>query len=57
LPELFARAPTQLIDAAEYDAMNGLLVYLTENCCGRGGAVPFCRPAEALAEEECDGCG
>jgi DNA-binding transcriptional ArsR family regulator len=48
----------QLIYAAEYDAMNGLLAYLTENCCGRGAVcAPFCQPADALVAEECDGCG
>jgi ArsR family transcriptional regulator, arsenate/arsenite/antimonite-responsive transcriptional repressor len=48
----------QLIYAAEYDAMNRLLAYLTENCCGRGAScAPFCQPEEALAEERCDGCG
>jgi len=35
-----------MIYAAEYGAMNALLAYLTENCCG-GGAVcaPVCDPA------------
>src|SRR3954453_6591625 len=36
----------QLIYTAEYDAMNALLAYLTENCCGRGEVcAPFCTPA------------
>src|ERR1700722_17319223 len=30
------RLGRQLFYAAEYGAMNDLLVYLTENCCGRG---------------------
>ncbi|HTV87620.1 MAG TPA: metalloregulator ArsR/SmtB family transcription factor [Stellaceae bacterium] len=52
------RRGRQLIYAAEYDAMNGLLAYLTENCCGRGAAAaPFCQPDETLAGERCDGCG
>jgi ArsR family transcriptional regulator, arsenate/arsenite/antimonite-responsive transcriptional repressor len=35
-----------LIYAAEYSAMNALLFYLTENCCGRPntGFVPVCLP-------------
>jgi len=48
----------QLIYAAEYDTMNGLLAYLTENCCGRSeSCAPFCEPADVLAKETCDGCG
>jgi ArsR family transcriptional regulator len=37
-----------MIYAAEYGAMNALLAYLTENCCG-GDAVcmPACDPAAA----------
>jgi len=38
-----ARRSRQLIYAAAYDRMNGLVGYLTENCCG--GAS--CGPAEA----------
>jgi DNA-binding transcriptional ArsR family regulator len=30
------RMSRQLIYAAEFTAMNGLVGYLTENCCGRG---------------------
>src|SRR3954465_7639878 len=33
------RMSRQLIYAAEFSAMNGLVAYLTENCCGRGSAV------------------
>ena len=52
------RIGRQLIYAAEYDAMNELLLYLTENCCGRGSVcAPVCDPADALAEETCNGCG
>jgi DNA-binding transcriptional ArsR family regulator len=32
------RASRQLIYAADFAVMNALLGYLTENCCGRGGA-------------------
>jgi DNA-binding transcriptional ArsR family regulator len=44
------RMSRQLIYSAEYGAMNELLAYLTENCCGRGEAcVPACDPADAFA--------
>lgn len=40
----------QLIYSAEYGAMNALLAYLTENCCGAGIAcAPACNPASAVA--------
>lgn len=43
------RLSRQLIYSAEYGAMTDLLVYLTENCCGRGAScVPACDPAEAF---------
>ena len=52
------RLGRQLIYAAEFAAMNELLGYLTENCCGRGeSCAPFCESAKALVEETCDGCG
>ncbi len=40
------RLGRQLIYAADFDAMNGLMGFLTENCCGQGAAVcaPACRP-------------
>jgi ArsR family transcriptional regulator len=38
------RLHRQLIYAADYAAMNGLLLYLTDNCCGRGSAAPACGP-------------
>lgn len=44
------RLSRQLIYAADFAAMNGLVGFLTENCCGRGVGVsaPACRPqAEA----------
>jgi DNA-binding transcriptional ArsR family regulator len=44
------RLSRQLIYSAEYGAMNDLLAYLTENCCGRGGArVPAGDAAATLA--------
>src|SRR5215469_810497 len=39
------RLSRQLIYAADFAAMNGLVGFLTENCCGRGVCVPVCRPA------------
>ena len=40
------RLSRQLIYSAEYSAMNALLAYLTENCCGRDvPCIPACDPA------------
>src|SRR5271155_4054362 len=40
------RVSRQLIYSAEYGAMNALLAYLTENCCGRDAVcAPVCDPA------------
>ncbi|HUN51126.1 MAG TPA: metalloregulator ArsR/SmtB family transcription factor [Candidatus Sulfotelmatobacter sp.] len=42
------RTGRQIIYAADFAAMNGLVGYLTENCCGSGAAcAPLCRPAAA----------
>jgi DNA-binding transcriptional ArsR family regulator len=43
------RLSRQLIYAADFTAMNGLVSYLTENCCGRGAetCIPACNPALA----------
>lgn len=43
----FRRAGRSLIYAAEYGAMNALVGYLTENCCG--GAADECAPRERQA--------
>lgn len=43
------RVGRQLIYAADYASMNGLIAYLTENCCGRGVAQPCCTPADMSA--------
>ena len=50
------RRSRQLIYSAEYAAMNELLAYLTENCCGRGQAasLPGCDPAIVSATGESD---
>jgi len=39
------RLHRQLIYAADFAAMNGLVLYLTDNCCGRGAAAQLCGPA------------
>ena len=40
------RDSRQLIYSADFDAMSGLVGYLTENCCaGSGACAPACRPA------------
>ena len=50
----FTREGRSLIYGAEYEAMNRLLAYLTENCC-RGDVsactVPMCEPATAAPPE------
>src|SRR5579863_9397300 len=44
------RRSRQLIYSADYGAMNLLLAYLTENCCGRGEpCTPACTPADMAA--------
>ena len=49
------RLSRQLIYSAEYGAMNALLAYLTENCCGQGAScVPACNPATAFSQGEDD---
>jgi DNA-binding transcriptional ArsR family regulator len=43
------RLSRQLIYAADFTAMNGLVAYLTENCCGgERSCAPVCNPATAL---------
>lgn len=40
------REGRRLIQTADYARMNGLIAYLTENCCGEPQAcAPVCRPA------------
>ena len=52
------RLSRNLIYSAEYGAMNQLVAYLTENCCGRGAVcVPVCDPDDVFAKEKVDGCG
>jgi DNA-binding transcriptional ArsR family regulator len=46
----FTRNGRSLIYAAEYPVMNALLLYLTENCCGRGstGCASLCVPESSM---------
>jgi ArsR family transcriptional regulator, arsenate/arsenite/antimonite-responsive transcriptional repressor len=45
------RVSRQLIYAADFTAMNALVRYLTENCCGvKGTCAPVCNPPAAMAE-------
>src|SRR5580658_5488493 len=48
------RLSRQLIYSAEYGAMNDLLAYLTENCCGRVVCAPVCNPADTFKTGESD---
>ena len=42
------RLSRQLIYATDYAAMNGVMAYLTENCCGgQAACVPACVPSAA----------
>jgi ArsR family transcriptional regulator, arsenate/arsenite/antimonite-responsive transcriptional repressor len=44
------RLSRQLIYATDFTAMNAVMGYLTENCCGGAElCAPVCRPAEATA--------
>ena len=45
------RLSRQLIYSAEYGAMNELMAYLTENCCGVVCA-PVCNPADTFRKGE-----
>ncbi|HEX4504324.1 MAG TPA: metalloregulator ArsR/SmtB family transcription factor [Alphaproteobacteria bacterium] len=41
------RVSRQIIYATDFDAMNRVVGYLTENCCGIGAAcAPACRPSD-----------
>ena len=50
------RRSRHLIYAADYGAMNELLAYLTENCCGRAEACgpAACNPAENVVTGDID---
>ena len=46
------RVGRQIFYATDFATMNALMVYLTENCCGRGAAMctPVCDPAATAAQ-------
>jgi ArsR family transcriptional regulator, arsenate/arsenite/antimonite-responsive transcriptional repressor len=48
------RASRQLIYSADFDAMNGLVGYLTENCCNQSGSecATACKPAATKARNK-----
>ena len=47
------RVGRQLFYAADFAAMNGLVAYLTENCCGSGAiSGPVCQPAKTAAKSQ-----
>ena len=39
------RLSRQLIYAADFNVMNALMAFLTENCCGGAACAPVCNPA------------
>ena len=41
------RLSRQIIYAADFTAMNAVIGYLSENCCGGESCAPVCRPASA----------
>jgi len=43
------RDSRQLIYTADFEAMNGLVGYLTENCCGGESCAPACSPTRRAA--------
>jgi ArsR family transcriptional regulator len=45
------RLSRQIIYAADFSAMNGLVAFLTENCCGRDAdaCAALCNPAQPAA--------
>ncbi len=43
------RLHRQLIYATDFSAMSGLVLYLTDNCCGRGSAAGLCSPVGGTA--------
>src|SRR5471032_726378 len=48
------RLSRQLIYSADYTAMNCLMAYLSENCCGVVSCAPVCNPATAFVPVKLD---
>lgn len=46
------RQSRSIIYSANYGAMNGLMAYLTENCCGGGTCAPAAACTSATNEEK-----
>jgi len=47
------REGRQLIQTADFDRMNDLIGYLTENCCGvADGWAPVCKPSAGAAKRK-----
>jgi ArsR family transcriptional regulator, arsenate/arsenite/antimonite-responsive transcriptional repressor len=46
------RLGRQLFYAADFGAMNGLVAYLTKNCCGGADCGAVCLPAETTAQQK-----
>jgi ArsR family transcriptional regulator, arsenate/arsenite/antimonite-responsive transcriptional repressor len=42
------RASRHLIYSVDFDSIDGLVEYLTENCCAGGECVPACKPARTV---------
>lgn len=51
------RESRSLIYSAEFDRMNALLAFLTENCCGAPASPSTCRPACATAPKAANVAG
>ena len=43
------REGRQLVQTADFDRMNALVAYLTENCCGGASCAPVCKPKKKKA--------
>lgn len=46
------RVSRQLFYAADFTAVNGLVAYLTENCCGGVSCGPVCQPAKVASKSQ-----
>jgi ArsR family transcriptional regulator, arsenate/arsenite/antimonite-responsive transcriptional repressor len=46
------REGRSMIYAARFETMNGLIAYLTENCCGGRGAPAACNPKVAIRKRK-----
>ena len=49
------RSSRQLIYSADFDRMNALVAYLTENCCGNEKTLTVCAPARSSRAHAGDG--